>query len=44
MAKLIDSDEVVNLRFMRNKLFSEDKRQLLTEQDLITIRELSEEI
>ena len=41
---MIDSDEVVTFKFVRNKLFSEEKRHLLTEQDLVTIRELGEEI
>ena len=44
ISKLIDNDEVVTLKLARNKLFGEDKRQLLTELDLVTIRELSEEI
>ena len=44
LADMISANEIITLNFVRSKISNENKRQLLTHNDLLKIRELSSEI
>ena len=44
LADMISANELITLNFIRSRISNEDKRQLLTHNDLLKIKELSQEI
>lgn len=44
MQDMTSANEILNISFVRNTISNENKRQLLTHNDLLKIKELSSEI